>query len=64
MTEQTVNPESRIKMEIKGETLKAAMGIRGVLEKHTGKPISLSGVVRQAVREMYAREVEEVAAPE
>lgn len=52
--------EERITVEITGPILRIAMALRAKSEKDTGKPISLAGVVREALISLHVREIGEV----
>ena len=59
MATKKEKPEGRITVEISGPILRAAMDLRAKREKESGKPISLAGVVREAVLAQHREEIGE-----
>ncbi len=54
--------KKRITVDISGEVLKQAIALRHGREKKEGKVISVSEIVRDAVKEKYEREIGKEAA--
>lgn len=48
--------EERITVEITGPILQAAMELRAIRERDSGKPTSLAGVVREAILSQLRKE--------
>jgi len=60
MVEKKDEKEERITVEIAGPILRVAMALRAKSEKDTGKPVSLAGVVREALISQHVKEIGEV----
>lgn len=59
MTTKKEKQNGRITVEISGPILRAAMDLRAKREKESGKPISLAGIVREAVLAQHREEIDE-----
>ena len=50
--------DSRISVDIKGDTFKYALALRHKQEAEEGRIVGISEIVRDAVKEKYERELE------
>ena len=57
MVKKKEEKKERVTVEIAGPILRIAMALRARSEENTGKPISLAGVVREALITQHKNEI-------